>query len=53
MQSANKRAHRKCNGCGTVLHSCTVVSGTAHLAFGDEADAKGVDLAALLAETFD
>lgn len=31
VQSANKRAHRKCNGCGTVLHSCTVVSGTAHL----------------------
>ena len=31
MQSANKRAHRKCNGCSTVLRSCIVVSGTAHL----------------------
>ena len=31
VQSANKRAHRTCNGCGKTLQSCTVVSGVGHL----------------------
>ncbi len=31
VQSANKRAHRKCSGCQEILKSCTVVTGIAHL----------------------
>ena len=117
VQTANKRAHRVCNGCGRTMQSCTVKAATSHLeecgkaktkypgmlssieqdkmrkiekkgggpsrlkresgsqhydiaaafwegeyvtvgpeeecqAFGDEPDAGNVDLAALIAETF-
>ena len=31
MQSASNRAHRICNGCGSVFKSCTVKTGAEHL----------------------
>jgi len=48
VQSANKRAHRKCSGCQDILKSCTVVAGIAHLKACGKAKKKYPDMVSAL-----
>jgi len=48
VQSANKRAHRKCSGCQEILKSCTVVTGIAHLKACGKAKQKHPGMVSIL-----